>query len=384
MRKNFTISICAFLVFIFTTISSCRNCIDDQINQVSSNNGIKNPNFITIWRVGDYTGFFTEKRIIIPTHKSYGYKYDLKWSKVDDPKINGESLNKMGNAVINFPSAGDYRVEISGDFPAIYFNEMIDKDDAGNKYKDKIISIENWGDIEWRTMENAFAGCSKLNVSAQDAPNLSKVKNMSYMFYGVERLTASLDHWDVSNVTDMNNMFAGATYFNQPLNKWKVDNVTNMSFMFFGNKAFNQPLNRWNVSNVTNMKGMFYGSAFNQNIHNWNVSNVTNMSKMFRGSSFNQPIDNWNVGNVTDMSEMFTENTVFNQSLNNWNVGNVMYMNHMFSSASLFNQSLNNWNINNKVILNYMFLGAKSFDKQNIKAWNINVINKERREGIFE
>ena len=49
-----------------------------------------------------------------------------------------------------------------------------------------------------------------------------------------------ISNWDVSNdVTDMNRMFSfyPATSFNQPLNKWNVSKVTNMSFMFYNARS---------------------------------------------------------------------------------------------------------------------------------------------------
>ena len=47
-------------------------------------------------------------------------------------------------------------------------------------------------------------------------------------------------------------MFDEATNFNQPLDKWDVSKVTNMSVMFYGATSFNQPLDNWDVSKVTN------------------------------------------------------------------------------------------------------------------------------------
>ena len=59
-------------------------------------------------------------------------------------------------------------------------------------------------------------------------------------------------------------MFRGLSFFNQPLNNWNVSKVKDMDFMFEDAKSFNQPLNKWNVSKVTNMGGMFYGAnSFN-------------------------------------------------------------------------------------------------------------------------
>ncbi|MBW5381520.1 BspA family leucine-rich repeat surface protein, partial [Brachyspira hampsonii] len=79
---------------------------------------------------------------------------------------------------------------------------------------------------------------------------------MSYMFaymdynvlgkYSMTEFNSNLNNWNVSKVKNMIYMFAYCTYFNQPLNKWDVSNVENMSGMFLGAKKFNQPLNNWN------------------------------------------------------------------------------------------------------------------------------------------
>ena len=69
---------------------------------------------------------------------------------------------------------------------------------------------------------------------------------------------SNLNNWNVSKVKNMIYMFAYCTYFNQPLNKWDVSNVENMAGMFLGAKKFNQPLNNWNVSKVKDMSDMFH------------------------------------------------------------------------------------------------------------------------------
>ena len=59
-----------------------------------------------------------------------------------------------------------------------------------------------------------------------------------------------------------------ASSFNQPLNNWNVSKVKDMVFMFYNASSFNQPLNNWNVSNVTDMDSMFYeATSFNQPLH---------------------------------------------------------------------------------------------------------------------
>ena len=46
--------------------------------------------------------------------------------------------------------------------------------------------------------------------------------------------------------------------FNQPLDKWDVSKVKEMRFMFYECHAFNQKLNSWDVGNVQSMGCMFF------------------------------------------------------------------------------------------------------------------------------
>jgi len=383
MKNNIGKFLYVFFISILLIPVSCRDYKENTISSIRVRKPSENPNFITTWKITDTKGLLSEKRIIIPTNPDYKYRYNVKWSKKDEPSIKGEKLNNSSTTIIDFPSAGEYKVEISDTFPAIFFNHMNDKDENDIYYRDKIISVDNWGNIEWESMEGSFARCKNLQIMAKDAPDLSKVKSMRDMFYGVENLTASLNHWDVSNVTDMGYIFFGCRYFNQPLNNWDVSNVTDMGYMFFGCRSFDKPLNNWNVSNVTRMDYMFYRALFNKDIGNWNVGNVRNMNNMFCESSFNKPINNWNVRKVENMSNMFNKAIHFNQPLDSWNVHNVIDMSFMFQNATQFNQSLNSWKLNDSIDLKYIFFRARSFDKQNISKWNLDKIKESRKKDMF-
>ena len=142
---------------------------------------------------------------------------------------------------------------------------------VGSKIESKaVVSVDDWGDIEWKTMSGFAAECKNLKHIPKQSPNLKNVRNMS-------------------------GMFALAESFNQTLNNWNVSQVTDMSFMFKGAKSFNQPLNHWNVSKVEYMTGMFEAaSSFNQILDNWDVSNVKNMVNMFvEARSFNHYPSSW-------------------------------------------------------------------------------------------
>ena len=64
-------------------------------------------------------------------------------------------------------------------------------------------------------------------------------------------------------------------YLNQDISRWIVSRVTDMSYMFFRCVSFNQDISNWDVSKVADMCSMFtYCKSFNQDISKWNVSNV--------------------------------------------------------------------------------------------------------------
>lgn len=284
--------------------------------------------FITTWRTT-----VADETITIPTTGT-GYSYTVTWGDGST-----DATVYTGNASHQYAVAGTYTVSISGSFPRIFFNNFGDKS--------KILTVQQWGDIQWASMERAFIGCNNLTIPATDAPDLSAVTSMFRMFYQASSFNQPIGHWNVSTIKSMNSMFF-ATPFNQDLSTWDVSNVTDMLNMF-SQTPFNQNIGNWNVSNVTNMGGMFASNeAFNQDIGNWNVSKVTSMSSMFANAfAFNQDLSAWNTANVTSMSFMFFQNNGFNQNLGSWNISKVTNMASMLLLSGLsiknYTATLNGW-----------------------------------------
>ena len=244
---------------------------------------------------------------------------------------------------------------------------------TSSKVQKALKEVVDFGTVKWEKMSGFFFGCENMTFAdGIKPPDLTKVEDMSTMFYKCTAFNSSIANWNVSQVTDMREMFSGCTAFNQPLNNWNVSKVTNMSEMFNSCSAFNQPLNNWNVGSVTDMRSMFKECiAFNQPLNNWNVSKVNNMRSMFSAcSAFNQPLNDWKVGSVTDMSYMFGGCKAFNQPLNNWNVSSVTNMNSMFEGCTAFNQPLNNWNVGSVTNMSYMFKGCSAFN-QPLGNWKL-------------
>lgn len=316
----------------------------------------QNP-FVTTWKT--YTDSNpSSTTITIPTYLGETYFYDVDWN--DDGFYDQTGIT--GDVSHDFGVVGNYKVRIRGAFPRIYFNY--------GPEKEKLLEINQWGDIVWTSMGSAFKGCFNLKEQAIDAPNLTQVADMSSMFSYCFSLNQNINNWNTSNVTNMEELFRYTTTFNAPLNNWNTGNVTNMAGMFSYARDFNQPINNWNTSKVNTMSRMFaQAESFNQPINNWNISNVTDLSQMFASAGFNQPLNNWNTSKVTDMSVMFAASK-FNQPIENWNTSSLTNMAYMFNYNSFFNQPLNNLNTANVTNMNGVFKYAGSFN-QSIGDWNL-------------
>ena len=311
---------------------------------------VDDTSFVTTW----VTEFSNETITIITRANEYTYNYTIDWG---DGTIQS---GRTGNVAHAYETAGSHMISISGDFPAIH---MFPNDEG----REQIRSVEQWGTIEWQTMEEAFIAAERLDINATDVPNLSQVESLRAMFAFVRELTvnSSINNWDVSKIIDMGALFSISS-FNGDISNWDVSSVTNMGNMFNAS-SFNQNISNWDVSNVINMSNMFNESDFNQDISGWNVNNVNNMTSMFRNSPFNQDISDWDVVNVNDMSGMFN-NSIFNKDISGWNVSNVTNMLSMFRN-SVFNQDISGWNVSNVTIMLSMFEDS-SFN-QDISDWNV-------------
>ena len=317
--------------------------------------------FITTWRTTNIaTGSSNSTSITIPTTGT-GYNYDVDWN--NDGVY--EQTGITGSVTHNFGGGGTRTIRIRGAFPRIFF--------ASGPERLKLLTVVQWGDIAWTSMQYAFSGCSNLNVTATDVPNLSGVTDMSFMFDACSSLSgpANIGVWNTATVTNMGNLFFNNLLFNQPLTNWNTDAVTNMARMFTYAVVFNQPLAHFNTGSVVYMYEMFRdANVFNQPIGNWNTSSVIDMNRMFEGAAvFNQPIGDWNTGSVRDMSDMFTFATSFNQPIGNWNTASVTDMSSMFQRADVFNQPIGDWNTASVTNMRAMFSAAYAFD-QPIGNWN--------------
>ncbi len=290
--------------------------------------------FITTWKT-DNPGISNDNQITIPTFPGETYNYTVDWG-------DGTSDNNVtGDITHTYVNPGEYQVSISGDFPRLKPGGTFGETD-----KEKLIFVNQWGDIEWQTFNSQFAGCTNLDVLATDVPNLSKVISFSAAFSNCASLVGndSFNDWIMTNAQDISYMFFRASSFNQNIDAWDLQNVTEMNDMFHGAESFNKDIGSWKFPKVTSLNSMFeWATNFNGDISGWDVSGIVYMGDLFyHAYAFNQDLSNWDVGNVESMENTFFETRSFNQNISNWNVSSVLTMRNLFFNSGLSTENYDN------------------------------------------
>ena len=200
------------------------------------------PAFISQWKT-DNAGTSEDNQITLPLVSSGTYDFTVDWGDGSQDTITAHDDAAVTHT---YAAAGTYTVEITGTISGWQFA------DGGDK--DKILDVSQWGDLAFGVNEGHFFGCSNLDVSATDAPDLTGVTSLQACFRDSGIGEADLSAWDVSSVTTMSSMFRGSA-FNGDISQWDVSSVTSMSSMFsFGD--FNGDVSQWDVSSVTDMSSM--------------------------------------------------------------------------------------------------------------------------------
>ncbi|WP_271785161.1 BspA family leucine-rich repeat surface protein [Aquimarina algiphila] len=286
--------------------------------------------FITSWLLED------NDEIEIRTSSAYNYRFNIDWG---DGTVDHNVTTDISH---DYTTAGTYKVSITGEFPrfTLFFR-------AGRTLRTKIQTIEQWGNIQWRSFRDSFNGCVNLKLNADDTPDLSQVTDLSSMFESCtnfEDLKDQIGNWDLTTIRDINSMFEECTIFNENIRGWTFTVLEDTDSTFED------------------------ATSFNQNISGWNVSTVLDFTEMFQGAtSFNQPIGSWTLGTVDYLAAMFRDATAFNQDLSSWDVSNSFDIRNMFEGASSFDQDLSAWDISTVDALNNFFSGSgmstENYDK---------------------
>jgi len=195
-----------------------------------------------------------------------------------------------GQETITLPSSGVYVLEVSA--KEVNGFNRINFDNGGDK--DKITDIKQLGNIVWSSFRSAFTGCSNMNWTANDAPNLSIA-------------------------TSLSNMFDSCDIVNPNVSNWNTGNIEDMSRMFFSTGAANPNVSFWDVSNCRNFFRMFQVSVANPNARNWNIINATLMGFIFSSSEISSEnltacYENWSQLNLQQNVSFGAGNIKYNSS----------------------------------------------------------------------
>jgi surface protein len=361
--------------------------------------------FVTRWSISS-----EYRRNRLPLVPSGDYDFYVDWGDGTSNHVTNSWLTD-GGETHDYSSPGFYLVTITGKIQGwSYYGRKDCRPDDGEYYDGptcepwpeltSLREVLHWGPLGFGDTEGQFSHVSLLDITAEDAPDLSQtrslgaafensralgapamhlwdvsqIENMALMFSNAGLFNGDIRNWDVSRVTDMGAMFLGAASFNQDLSAWDVSGVTRMRHprggMFEDATAFNGDLSGWDVSHVTDMSRMFMkATSFKQDLSTWNVSNVSTVADMFRGAkSFNGDVSTWDTRNFQDISSMFRD-TPFNRDLGGWDTSHVESMAGLFLNATKFNQDIGNWDTSQVTNMHSMFAGAVKFDRD-ISRWN--------------
>jgi len=203
-----------------------------------------------------------------------------------------------------FASAGDHTIRISGSFPNIYFNN------GGDRLK--VTRVDNFGNVGWAKLNNAFYGCSNMTSFASGSTDTSAATSMESMFRDCSSLTSlDVSGFDTSSVTNMSSMFRNCSSLTSlDVSNFDTSSVPNMSSMFQNCSSLTSlDVSGFDTSAATNMSYMFRecSSLTSLNMAGFDTSAATNMRNMFQNCSSLTSLDvsGFDTSSVTKMGYMF-------------------------------------------------------------------------------
>ena len=202
MSKTQTRTIFAFFLFtiFFALLSACGGGGSDKNGSGSGSTEPDKPveepaPFSSTWKISA-----DGETITLPLVDDAAYTYDFTVDWGDGSPISEITSFDDADKTHTYEAAGDYNLVIEGTLEAWSFNNAGDKD--------KILSVENFGDLGYTNLSGAFHGCT--NLEDFKGGVTSDVTDMSSMFEGATNANPDVSNWDVSSVTDMTNMFNGS------------------------------------------------------------------------------------------------------------------------------------------------------------------------------
>jgi hypothetical protein len=157
-----------------------------------------------------------------------------------------------------YETTGVKTVKIRGVFPGIKFNNLGDKL--------KILSIEQWGNSQLRSVDAAYYGCTNLVGNYTDVPNTTLCTNFQSMFRDCPDFNSPVENMDTSNNTFLFRTFNNCLLFDQSLANMNISNCANFGNMMFGSNAlstanYDATLIAWAAQSVRPSMSVHFGDA---------------------------------------------------------------------------------------------------------------------------
>lgn len=134
-----------------------------------------------------------------------------------------QNVDDEGAHVHDYGEDGVYTVSVTGTVTA--YNSRFNIGGAVSE-REKLISVDAWGDVGFTSMADAFHSASNLTSVPATSEELENVTDMSFMFADASSFNRDIGGGDTGNVTDMSRMFQDASSFNQDLSGWCVELIT--------------------------------------------------------------------------------------------------------------------------------------------------------------
>lgn len=188
---------------------------------------------------------------------------------------------------------------------------------AISDYLQKLVELKNDLINNLRTKGVVVDDTEKYNTLVSkvlDASSESSLKKLFDLMGSTEEMFLESDitsfegifeYTDTSNVTNMAKMFQKSALVTAPL--FDMSKVTNMSYMFYWCESLSK-IPAYDTSNVTNMSHTFCGCKSVTNLPVLNTSNVVDMSYAFNSMASLTKFPLLDTSNVVDMQYCFMGN----------------------------------------------------------------------------
>jgi len=142
--------------------------------------------FISIWELTEDS----DLSISLPLYDGGEYNFRVDWGDLSNSTII-YSFDQI-DVTHMYNQTGNYTVVINGTVNGFRFNSEGDND--------KLKQISKWGNVKLGNLGEYFAGCSNLDITAIDTPDLSDTSNLAGMFRDALSLTfenGEIESWNV-------------------------------------------------------------------------------------------------------------------------------------------------------------------------------------------